>query len=658
MDSLNEFLSHSTIHGLQFIPRAQSWPVKLCWLGVVLFGFTASAILINNSYSDWRETPVATSITTRPVQELDFPKVTVCPPHGANTALNMDLVRLQKITITEEEKADLINMTEEVFLLGPHKEYQELALAAINPENYRQVLDGFQTYPESYNMIGLEILTNGIQGQLHSPFWGLPTRDSFYNRDRLFHYKVELPEDLLTKLGNGSLVVQLETNTVEAPNWMEEISYVAGSKFRYHNTPLSWMEAEAVCISEGGHLASTLSASELEEAAFLVEENGKTLAWVGATDKEVEGQWKWVDGEAWLLTSWYGNWRNGGKKQNCGFIRSTRDLDDISCGQKKHFICGVQPEIQGNSVNKFVYTKNNLTFNDLQVWWKYNFHNMSVTSAIQNKSMTGFQLKWHLEDSNGDLLTFPLNPKYKGKKEYNNIKKIVNMAKQALESGLTKKALVSTMVTSKLSMIREQDVQSTNPFSKRECDKNVMARCQCSEGQIYQSHFNRVVTRTVMQQLEITLINVNNITDEELEIGLNIYAQLIFCPFQSSEMYLFHTNLIKEKSLGTVFQALMNNLQGVTDPSGVYNLKQFYRQFDSRFHLSLGKTLNVLSTTSNMEKFLAQNVPYFENGPEENNAGKKYDEVSRWQINWPSKRPNLQYKKLTKSSNCHKTSSE
>ena len=96
--SINEFFTCSTIHGFQFIPRAKRLPVKVrcvCphvtssplperqrhlavqvfWLSVVLAGFSASAVIINNSYMAWRESPVATSISTHPINKLDFPKV-------------------------------------------------------------------------------------------------------------------------------------------------------------------------------------------------------------------------------------------------------------------------------------------------------------------------------------------------------------------------------------------------------------------------------------------------------------------------------------------------------------------------------------------------------------------------------------------------------
>ena len=88
MDILREFLESSTIHGLAYIILhiygkgnfisffsnplclfVQTKSAKILWFLVVCFGFIAAGILINKSYKDWHENPIATLITTHPIDE-------------------------------------------------------------------------------------------------------------------------------------------------------------------------------------------------------------------------------------------------------------------------------------------------------------------------------------------------------------------------------------------------------------------------------------------------------------------------------------------------------------------------------------------------------------------------------------------------------------
>ena len=72
---------------------------KFGWFCFVCLGFLGAGVLIHSSYSQWQESPIATTITTHPLDNLDFPIVTVCPPKGSNTALFADLVRFDNTSL-------------------------------------------------------------------------------------------------------------------------------------------------------------------------------------------------------------------------------------------------------------------------------------------------------------------------------------------------------------------------------------------------------------------------------------------------------------------------------------------------------------------------------------------------------------------------------
>ena len=126
MEILKEFLDSSTIHGLSHIsnPKVRAnfvWCCTFCqtsvvakisWFITVLMGFFGASYLIGHSYHDWQKSPVLTTITTHPLDDLEFPAVTVCPPKGSNTALNYDLMQLNnsKDSLSEKKKMEQKNV--------------------------------------------------------------------------------------------------------------------------------------------------------------------------------------------------------------------------------------------------------------------------------------------------------------------------------------------------------------------------------------------------------------------------------------------------------------------------------------------------------------------------------------------------------------------
>ena len=77
--TFREFLEGSTIHGLVHISTAKSKTARATWVAIVVACFAYAIYMINNSYKEWQESPVSTTITTHPITELEFPTVTVCP---------------------------------------------------------------------------------------------------------------------------------------------------------------------------------------------------------------------------------------------------------------------------------------------------------------------------------------------------------------------------------------------------------------------------------------------------------------------------------------------------------------------------------------------------------------------------------------------------
>ena len=71
-------------------------------------GFSTAGLLINQAFQSWADSPVSTAIETRPISELTFPKVTVCPPKNTFTDLNHELMMAENTTIDEEDRKKLL----------------------------------------------------------------------------------------------------------------------------------------------------------------------------------------------------------------------------------------------------------------------------------------------------------------------------------------------------------------------------------------------------------------------------------------------------------------------------------------------------------------------------------------------------------------------
>ena len=114
----------------------QTKVAKCFWVAVVLLGFSGACCLINSSYKAWIESPITTTITTHPLDDLDFPVVTVCPPEGLNTALNFDLMKLRNVSFSEEDRKEFGKKVFEDLFQKPQRRYAQKSSNLIIPHYF------------------------------------------------------------------------------------------------------------------------------------------------------------------------------------------------------------------------------------------------------------------------------------------------------------------------------------------------------------------------------------------------------------------------------------------------------------------------------------------------------------------------------------------
>ena len=256
----------------------QTKTAKILWFLVVCCGFVAAGILIGKSYKEWQENPIATSITTHPIDNLDFPKVTVCPPKDSNTALYHDLVKAGNGSLSDENRRKLKEAAYEIFIKQSHRKYAKMMVAHLHMGNMDQVLQGLHSLPTPYNNgNGLKINMWNLNGTITTPWFGEEFVEEYYQEDRDLLFVLELPDDIKNQVGSGSLIIELEVDVREKEGWLEEITMLP--EFTLHTTQKTWSMAELDCQKEGGHLASVIS-EEVNRMVTVVNRPRRTCTWV------------------------------------------------------------------------------------------------------------------------------------------------------------------------------------------------------------------------------------------------------------------------------------------------------------------------------------------------------------------------------------------
>uniref|UniRef100_A0A3Q2PQ44 CD209 antigen-like protein C n=1 Tax=Fundulus heteroclitus TaxID=8078 RepID=A0A3Q2PQ44_FUNHE len=122
-------------------------------------------------------------------------------------------------------------------------------------------------------------------------------------------------------------------NTLAQPGWR----LFTSRAYYISPTKKSWQESRAYCQSVDADL---MIINSREEQVFA--NSFKLHMWIGLTDSETEGTWKWVDGSP-LTTSYWGSQEPNGKtEENCGEIKSfttERSWNDGTCSLQLNWIC-------------------------------------------------------------------------------------------------------------------------------------------------------------------------------------------------------------------------------------------------------------------------------------------------------------------------------
>ena len=146
---------------------------KASWLLLVCLSFLGAGYLISKSYSEWQLSPFSTSISTHPLDDLNFPAVAICPPENSNTALNYDLMRAANYSFSKTDRVRLIEAIWDNLISEEHRSFADEMVAAVNSSALKQVYEGFQSVPTPYNH-GYQIVVWNSSGTIVRQGTGRP----------------------------------------------------------------------------------------------------------------------------------------------------------------------------------------------------------------------------------------------------------------------------------------------------------------------------------------------------------------------------------------------------------------------------------------------------------------------------------------------------
>ena len=399
MNPFREFLEASNLHGFVYISKAESKWGKVLWTFSIIASFTLAGILINKSFEDWSARPISSVISTHPIESLQFPNVTVCPPKGTNTALNYDLTRLNN-TFKPSEWEKIENETKAVFTGDDRIKYVKDLLEVVNPDNLKKIYQGFQTIPTHLNKTGFKIELSGAAGEISTPSL------SDYP---LMLYVLRFPENLDQLVGGtGKLIIELIIDSDGAGN--ESVEYKEGPKYEYVRYQFTWQRAEDYCVERGGHLASVSSEIDIgavySDFDFVAMEYDLSSIWLGAKKDRSKNQWNWVNGKDWVFEDWVEK-SDFNESEDCLIsnlwqytIKPTWTPKE--CQSTSPFICEYKSDeiITGSKV--FVYNKDSLPVQPLHIWWKHKTLK-KLLSKKETANQSGLKLNWRIENKFPDL---------------------------------------------------------------------------------------------------------------------------------------------------------------------------------------------------------------------------------------------------------------
>ncbi|XP_070684540.1 uncharacterized protein [Pempheris klunzingeri] len=159
-------------------------------------------------------------------------------------------------------------------------------------------------------------------------------RLALYNSDSMTRHNETIWKEL-TEERDGLMTKLTEIDQYSRKGWV----YFSGSVYYISSIMETWQNSRDDCLKRSADL---MIINSKEEQTFTG--RFQKLLWIGLTDREKEGTWKWVDGTPLTTSYWTYNEPNGAsdRDEDCAEIKDhnlRNSWNDESCDLQKFWIC-------------------------------------------------------------------------------------------------------------------------------------------------------------------------------------------------------------------------------------------------------------------------------------------------------------------------------
>lgn len=163
--------------------------------------------------------------------------------------------------------------------------------------------------------------------------------------------------------------------------------------YQVYEIPMDWNEAKIYCENMGGHL---LTINGQDEQNFINSLNfERTDYWIGGTDEDCEGRWKWITDEAWQYENWHDNQPDNDKDIENYLVLVTswnnewNDAPLEGANDDRGFICEWDYGKQIDEIKYLLkpeqvwgFKQNTITDNKLNLAYYMRFYNLAHASIL------------------------------------------------------------------------------------------------------------------------------------------------------------------------------------------------------------------------------------------------------------------------------------